>query len=69
MKTSSPFHLVFYRVIVYRFNNCIYHFHTLDQRDLPVYISHINLWSGIPYSGLFSKQKFSQEKQNLNFEE
>ena len=25
----------------------IYHFHTLDQSDLPVYISHINLWSGI----------------------
>ena len=25
----------------------IHHFHTLDQRDLPMYISYINLWSGI----------------------
>ena len=25
----------------------IYYFNTLDQRDLAVYISHINLWSGI----------------------
>ena len=24
-----------------------YHFHTLDERNLPRYISHINLWSGI----------------------
>ena len=23
---------------------------------------------GLPYSGLFSKQKFSHKKQNLNFE-
>ena len=26
------------------YNYNLYHFHTLDQRDLPVYISHINLW-------------------------
>ena len=26
---------------------CIYHYDTLGQRDLPVYIAHINLWSGI----------------------
>ena len=25
----------------------IYHFDTLDQRDSPLYICHINLWSGI----------------------
>ena len=24
----------------------IHYFETLDQRDLPVYISYINLWSG-----------------------
>jgi len=29
------------------YNYYIYHFNTSDQRNLLVYISHINLWSGI----------------------
>ena len=28
----------------------IHHFNTLDQRKLQVYISHINLWSGIHHN-------------------
>ena len=31
----------------------IHHFHTLDQRDLPVYISYITLWSGIYVTGFW----------------
>ena len=33
------------------------------------YDIHYNVVIWIPYSGLFSKQKISQERQNLNFEE
>ena len=29
----------------------------------------LDMFVHIPYSGLFSKQKFSQERQNLNFED